>query len=64
MALIYTTLGEIDEALLERTDGELDNANEHTTWVEYRYNGEIVRRDVHVTLKRPMVTADAAVGGF
>lgn len=52
MAEIYTTKGMMDDALLERTDGKLDNENEHTIWTEYRLNGEIVRRDVHVHLKK------------
>ena len=54
MALIHTTRGEIEESALVKTDGVLDNENEYTTWVEYRPVGsdEIVRRDVHVTLKR------------
>lgn len=42
----------IDEALLEKTEGELDNENEHTTWTEWRLNGLIVKRGAHVRLKR------------
>jgi hypothetical protein len=52
VALIYTIHGDMDESLLEKTEGVVDNDNEHTTWVEYRLNGEVVRRDVHVALKK------------
>ena len=33
--MITTTKGEMDEALLEKKTGEVDNENEHTTWTEY-----------------------------
>ena len=33
MALVTTTKGEMDEALLEKKEGFVDNDNEHTTWV-------------------------------
>lgn len=61
--MITTTHGLMDEALLVKSEGEVDNDNEHTTWVEYRLGDEIVHRSVHVRLKRPMV-AIAEVGGF
>lgn len=41
-----------DEALLENTSHEIDNENEHTIITEYRLDGKIVHRGVHVTLKR------------
>jgi hypothetical protein len=41
----------MDDALLEKRDGVVDNDHEHTTWVEYWLNGELVHRSVHVTLK-------------
>jgi hypothetical protein len=62
MALIFTTKGEMDESLLERTEGVVDNENEHTTWVEYRFDGEVVRRDVHVALKQGIDMASIAEG--
>jgi hypothetical protein len=45
---------DVDESLLIKTDGVLDNDNERTTWVEYRFPGSdvIVHRSVHVTLKK------------
>jgi hypothetical protein len=52
MALVNTTKGEMDEALLEKREGSLDNDNESTTWVEYWLDGELVHRSVHVVLKK------------
>lgn len=44
----------MDEAGLIRIDGEKEDANEKTTWVEYRLPSDyrIVHRSVHVTLKK------------
>jgi hypothetical protein len=50
--LVTTTKGEMDDSLLEKREGSLDNDNETTTWIEYWLNGELVHRSVHVTLKR------------
>lgn len=50
--MIDTTKGPIDETLLERRDGVLDNDHEHTTWVEYWLEGACVHRSVHVALKQ------------
>lgn len=55
MAEILTTHGMMDESLLVRTDGLVDNDHERTTWVEYRLGDEIVHRSVHVTLKHASV---------
>jgi hypothetical protein len=52
MALVNTTKGEMDEALLEKREGNVDNDNEYTTWVEYWLDGELVHRSVHVQLKK------------
>lgn len=38
--IITTTLGDMDDSLLEKTEGTLDNDNENTTWVEYRLKGD------------------------
>lgn len=35
MAMITTTLGDMDDSQLKQTTGEIDNDVEHTTWVEY-----------------------------
>jgi hypothetical protein len=42
----------MDESLLEKREGSIDNDNELTTWVEYWLDGELVHRSVHVTLKK------------
>lgn len=51
--MITTTLGDMDEATLVKTEGVVDNDTEHTTWVEYRLtpDGEIIHRSVHVVMK-------------
>lgn len=51
MAMIFTTHGELDEALLEKREGVDENDNERVAWVEYWLNGELVHRSAHVTLK-------------
>ncbi len=50
--MITTTHGDMDESLLEKKTGVVDNDNEHTTWVEYWLDGELVHRSAHVTLKK------------
>jgi len=50
--LISTTKGEMDDSLLEKREGSVDNDNEYTTWVEYWLDGELVHRSAHVTLKQ------------
>lgn len=56
MALISTTKGEMDESLLVKKEGSVDNDNEYTTWVEYWHENELVHRSVHVTLKKSPFT--------
>jgi hypothetical protein len=53
--LITTTKGEMDESLLEKLEGTVDNDNELTSWVEYWLEGELVHRSAHVTLKKPLI---------
>jgi hypothetical protein len=55
MAFVNTTKGEMDEALLEKREGNVDNDNEYTTWVEYWLDGELVHRSAHVQLKKSVV---------
>ena len=50
--MITTTKGDMDESLLEKREGSLDNDNESTTWVEYWLDGELVHRSVHISLKK------------
>ena len=49
---ITTTKGEMEDSLLEKKEGVVDNDNEYTTWVEYWLEGELVHRSVHVKLKK------------
>jgi hypothetical protein len=49
----------MDDSLLEKREGTVDNDNELTTWIEYWLEGELVHRSAHVTLKKPL----AFVGG-
>jgi hypothetical protein len=61
MALVNTTKGQMDESLLEKKEGSVDNDNEYTTWVEYWLDGELVHRSAHVALKKPVtLSAEAA----
>lgn len=60
---ITTTHGDMDESLLEKREGELDNDNECTTWTEYYLNGELVHRSVHVRLKTN-VTIEGVAASF
>lgn len=55
--MINTTKGLMDESLLEKREGIVDNDNEHTTWVEYWHEGELVHRSAHVQLKKTLVLA-------
>jgi hypothetical protein len=51
----------MDDSLLEKREGSLDNEIESTTWVEYWLEGELVHRSAHVTLKTgPSLFAEAA----
>jgi len=58
---VMTTKGEMDDSLLEKREGTVDNDNELTTWVEYWFEGELVHRSAHVTLKKmPPIGGEAA----
>ena len=52
MAIVITTKGEMDESLLDKREGSIDNENELTRWIEYWLDGELVHRSVHVHLKQ------------
>jgi hypothetical protein len=61
MALVTTTKGEMDDSLLEKKEGFVDNDIEYTTWVEYWHEGELVHRSAHVALKKSVsLAAEAA----
>ena len=50
--IVNTTKGDMDESLLEKREGSLENDTETTSWVEYWLAGEMVHRSVHMALKR------------
>lgn len=60
---VNTIRGEMDDSLLKKKEGSVDNDNENTTWVEYYLDGELVHRSAHVNLKRPLVSV-SEIGGF
>jgi hypothetical protein len=50
--IVTTTKGEMDDSLLEKREGSLENDTETTSWVEYWLAGEMVHRSVNMALKR------------
>jgi hypothetical protein len=50
--MIETSKGPMDEALLQKKEGVLEDDNETTAWVEYWDGDELVHRSAHVTLKK------------
>jgi hypothetical protein len=64
MALVNTTKGEMDDSLLEKREGTIDNDNETTNWVEYWLDGELVHRSVDMVLKRFTVTGEAVAASL
>lgn len=58
--LITTTRGLMDPTQLERRDGQVEDDNELTRWVEYWTEGECVHRSVHVHLKQAMFASGIA----
>ena len=59
--IVTTTKGDMDDSLLEKKEGFVDNDNEYTTWLEYWLDGELVHRSVHVQLKKSVgLTVEAA----
>ena len=56
MALVNTLhkgkLGQMDDSVLEKREGVVDTEVEYTTWVEYWFEGELVHRSAHVTIKQ------------
>jgi len=62
--LVTTTKGEMDDSLLEKKEGSVDNDHEYTTWVEYWHEGELVHRSAHVQLKKSVgIKVEAASFG-
>ena len=54
--IVTTTKGDMDDSLLVRKDGNMEDSNEKTSWVEYYLDDELVHRSVHVELKNSLVT--------
>lgn len=55
MTEIFTTKGMVEESLLTKTEGSFEDDNESTSWTEWHDNsGELVRRDLHVRLKKSL----------
>ena len=50
--IVTTTKGDMDDSLLDKREGSLDNSNESTQWVEYWHEGELVHRSVNMVLKK------------
>jgi hypothetical protein len=50
--IVTTTKGEMDDSLLEKREGSVENDTETTSWVEYWLDGEMVHRSVNMALKR------------
>jgi hypothetical protein len=50
--LVQTTKGEMDESLLNKKTGTIDNENETINWVEYWLDDELVHRSVDMVLKK------------
>jgi protoporphyrinogen oxidase len=50
--MITTTKGDMDESLLEKRVGSVENDTETTSWVEYWLGEELVHRSVNMVLKR------------
>jgi hypothetical protein len=50
--LVQTTKGEMDESLLNKKTGIIDNENETINWVEYWLDDELVHRSVDMVLKK------------
>ena len=50
--IVTTTKGDMDDSLLEKREGSIDNDTETTGWVEYWLDGELVHRSVNMVLKQ------------
>jgi hypothetical protein len=54
----------MDDSLLDKREGSIDNEDEYTTWVEYWLMDELVHRSAHVTLKKMPTFAGAETAIF
>lgn len=58
--IITTTKGDMDDSLLVKQEGAIENDNELTSWTEYWLDGELVHRSVHVLLKKNVAAEGVA----
>ena len=58
--IVTTTKGEMDDSLLVKKEGAIENDNELTSWTEYWLDGELVHRSVHVLLKKNVAAEGVA----
>jgi len=58
--IVTTTKGEMDDSLLVKQEGAIENDNELTSWTEYWLDGELVHRSVHVLLKKNVAAEGVA----
>ena len=56
MSLIITTLGEVEESTLIKTEGSHENDNEIVSWQEWHFEGVLVKRDVQMHLKQGLAS--------
>ena len=54
--IVTTTKGDMDDSLLLKKEGMVDDDNETTKWIEYWLDDELVHRSVHVHLKTNVMT--------
>lgn len=60
MALIFTTLGMVEESELIKTEGFSENDFEKIDWQEWHKDGELVKREVQMFLKQGLFTPATA----
>jgi hypothetical protein len=58
--IVTTTKGDMDDSLLVKQEGSIENDNELTSWTEYWLDGELVHRSVHVLLKKNVAAEGVA----
>jgi hypothetical protein len=58
--IVTTTKGDMDDSLLVKQEGAIENDNELTSWTEYWLDGELVHRSVHVLLKKNVAAEGVA----
>lgn len=62
--IIQTTKGPMEDNLLEKKSGTIDNEAETINWVEYWLDGELVHRSVDMILKKYDVSGLPVAASF